>query len=228
MVTLVPGGYGHAGLNNDWYDSPWPECDSLERPVERMIKSLQENRILTNILIRPTASHVRQCAEITERITFTLTQAGTSQAADPEEKGRVFHDEMAGAAKTASRLNMGVSLGRGVDYRNGGGSGVYCRGGGNGGGLCRGRAGDDHRVRAGRPRPGRHHPPRAQAPRQTGKLLDWTAPSPRYSKGTAPFTNVLSFLVFLAVTLARRSPCLPYHTGCGFHLPKNIERLAPD
>ena len=115
MVTLVPEGYGHAGLNNDWFDSPWPEGDSLERPVERMVKTLQENRILTSILIRPTATHVRQCAEIkTDYIHIDASQY--VKAADPEEKGRVY-DEMAGTAKTAARLNMGVSVGRGVDYR---------------------------------------------------------------------------------------------------------------
>ena len=115
MVTLVPLGYGHAGLNNDWYDSPWPQGDSLERPVERMIGVLQENRILTNILIRPTATHVRQCAEIkTDYVHIDASQY--VQAADPEKKALVF-EEMAGAAKTAARLNMGVSVGRGVDYR---------------------------------------------------------------------------------------------------------------
>ncbi len=114
MVTLVPLGYGHTGLNNEWFDSPWPEADSLERPVERMTRALQENRILTNILIRPTATHVRQCAEIkTDYVHIDASRY--VQAADTEEKSRVF-EEMAGAAKTAARLNMGVSVGRGIDY----------------------------------------------------------------------------------------------------------------
>ena len=115
MVTLVPSGYGHTGLDNEWFDSPWPLGDSLERPVERMTRALQENRILTNILIRPTATHVRQCAEIkTDYVHIDASRY--VQAADTEEKSRVF-DEMAGTAKTAARLNMGVSVGRGVDYR---------------------------------------------------------------------------------------------------------------
>lgn len=115
MVTLVPLGYGHTGLDNEWFDSPWPAGDSLERPVERMTRALQENRILTNILIRPTATHVRQCAEIrTDYVHIDASQY--VQTVDPEEKSRVF-EEMAGAAKTAARLNMGVSVGRGVDYR---------------------------------------------------------------------------------------------------------------
>ena len=115
MVTLVPSGYGHAGLNDEWFDSPWPQGNSLERPVERMIRALQENRILTNILIRPTATHVRQCAEI--RTDYVHIDASRYvQAVDTEEKSRIF-EEMAGAAKTAARLNMGVSLGRGVDFR---------------------------------------------------------------------------------------------------------------
>ncbi len=115
MVTLVPKGYAHSGLDNDWFDSPWPEGDSLERPVERMIRALQENRILTNILIRPTATYVRRCAEIkTDYVHIDASQY--VQAADPEEKGRLYQ-ELAGTAKTAARLNMGVSIGRGVDYR---------------------------------------------------------------------------------------------------------------
>ncbi len=115
MVTLVPEGYEHAGLNNDWFDSPWPEGGSLERPVERMTKALHENRILTNILIKPTATHVRQCAEIkTDYVHIDASQY--VQAVDPEEKDRII-EEMAGTAKTAVRLNMGVSIGRGVDYR---------------------------------------------------------------------------------------------------------------
>ena len=115
MVTLVPLGYGHTGLDNEWFDSPWPVGDSLERPVERMTRALQESRILTNILIRPTATHVRQCAEIkTDYVHIDASRY--VQTADPEEKGRAF-EEMAGAAKTAKRLNMGVSVGRGVDYR---------------------------------------------------------------------------------------------------------------
>lgn len=115
MVTLVPEGYGHAGLNNDWSDSPWPEVDSLERPVERMLKALQEEGILTSILITPTASHVRQCAEFKADYVH-LDASRFVQAADPEEKGRVLQ-EIAGTARTAARLNMGVSLGRGIDYR---------------------------------------------------------------------------------------------------------------
>lgn len=115
MVTLVPLGYGHTGLDNEWFDSPWPQGDSLERPVERMTRALQENRILTNMLIRPTATHVRQCAEIkTDYVHIDASQY--VQAAGPEEKARIF-EEMAGAAKTAARLNMGVSVGRGVDYQ---------------------------------------------------------------------------------------------------------------
>ena len=115
MVTLVPSDYGHTGLDNEWFDSPWPEGDSLERPVERMTRALQENRILTNILIKPTATHVRQCAEIkTDYVHIDASRY--VQAADTEEKSRIF-EEMAGAAKTAARLNMGVSVGRGVDYR---------------------------------------------------------------------------------------------------------------
>jgi pyridoxine 5'-phosphate synthase PdxJ len=115
MVTLVPLGYGHTGLDNEWFDAPWPQGDSLERPVERMTRALQENRILTNILIRPTATHVRQCAEIkTDYVHIDASRY--VQAAETEEKSRIF-EEMAGAAKTAARLNMGVSVGRGVDYR---------------------------------------------------------------------------------------------------------------
>lgn len=115
MVTLVPSGYGHTGLDNAWFDSPWPEGDSLERPVERMTRALQENRVLTNILIKPTATHVRQCAEIKADYVH-IDASRYVQAADTEEKSRVF-EEMAGAAKTAARLNMGVSVGRGVDFR---------------------------------------------------------------------------------------------------------------
>ncbi len=115
MVTLVPLGYGHTGLDNEWFDEPWPQGNSLERPVERMTRALQENRILTNILIRPTATHVRQCAEIkTDYVHIDASRY--VQAAETEEKSRIF-EEMAGAAKTAARLNMGVSVGRGVDYR---------------------------------------------------------------------------------------------------------------
>lgn len=115
MVTLVPEGYGNAGLNYDWSGSSWPEGDSLERPVERMLKSLQDKGILTSILIAPTASHVRQCAELKADYVH-LDASRFVQAADPEEKGRMFQD-IAGTARTAARLNMGVSLGRGVDYR---------------------------------------------------------------------------------------------------------------
>ena len=115
MVTLVPGGYGHAGLSNDWSESSWPEGDSLERPVERMLKALQEKGILTSILITPTASHVRQCAELkTDYVHIDASRY--VQAPDPEEKSRMFQ-EVYGAARTASRLNMGVSLGRGIGYR---------------------------------------------------------------------------------------------------------------
>ena len=116
MVTLVPEGYGHTGLNNDWSDSSWPEGDSLERPVERMLKALQEKGILTSILITPTASHVRQCAELKADYVH-LDASRFVQAADPVEKGRLFQ-EIAGTARTAARLNMGVTLGRGVDYRS--------------------------------------------------------------------------------------------------------------
>lgn len=91
MVTLVPEGYGHAGLNNDWSDSSWPEGDSLERPVERMLKSLQDNGILTNLLITPTASQVRQCAEF-ETDYVHLDTSRYVQAADPDEKGRMFQE----------------------------------------------------------------------------------------------------------------------------------------
>ena len=118
MVTLVPVGYGHAGLNNDWFDSSWPETDTLERPMERMTKALQDNRILTNILIRPTATHVRQCAEIKADYVH-IDASGYIQAADPEERSRNYQ-EMAGVAKTAARLNMGVSVGRGIEYRTAG------------------------------------------------------------------------------------------------------------
>ena len=115
MVTLVPEGYGHTGLNNDWFESAWPEGDSLERPVERMIRELQENGILTSILIRPAATYVRQCSELkTDYVHIDASQY--SQASDPEEKRRVLN-EIASTAKTAIRLNMGVSVGRGVDYR---------------------------------------------------------------------------------------------------------------
>ena len=115
MVTLVPGGYGHAGLNNDWFDTSWPGDDTLERPMERMTKALQENRILTNILIRPTATHVRQCAEIKADYVH-IDASSYNQAADPEARSKIYQ-EMAGAAKTAARLNMGVSVGRGIEYR---------------------------------------------------------------------------------------------------------------
>ena len=115
MVTLVPEGYGHAGLNSDWSDASWPEGGSLERPVERMLKALKDNGILTNILITPSASHVRQCAEYKADYVH-LDASRFVQAADPVEKGRIFQ-EIAGTARTAARLNMGVSLGRGVDYR---------------------------------------------------------------------------------------------------------------
>ena len=115
MVTLVPEGYEHASLNYDGSDSSWPEVDSLERPVERMLKALQDEGILTNILITPTASHVRQCAELKADYVH-LDASGFTQAADPEEKSRLFQ-EIDGTARTAARLNMGVSLGRGVDYR---------------------------------------------------------------------------------------------------------------
>ncbi len=115
MVTLVPEGYGHSGLNNDWFESSWPEGDSLERPVERMIKALQENRILTNILIRPTATHVRQSAEVKTDYVH-IDGSEYVQAANPEERSRVF-EEITGTARTAARLNMGVSVGRGVDFR---------------------------------------------------------------------------------------------------------------
>ncbi len=115
MVTLVPSGYGHMGMDNAWFESTWPRVDTLERPVERITRTLQENRILTNILIRPTATHVRQCAELKADYVH-IDASEYVQSADPEEKRRVF-EEMVGAAKTAARLNMGVSAGRGVDYQ---------------------------------------------------------------------------------------------------------------
>ena len=115
MVTLVPVGYGHAGLDNGWFESAWPEADALERPVERMTRALQENRILTSILVRPTATHIRQCTEIKADYVH-IDASGYVQAKDPEERSRVYQD-MAGAAKTAARLNMGVSVGRGIDFR---------------------------------------------------------------------------------------------------------------
>lgn len=115
MVTLVPMGYGHVGLENDWLDSAWPEGDALERPVERMTRALQENRILTNILVKPTATHVRQCAEIKADY-IHIDASSYVQATDPEERSRIYQD-IAGSAKTAARQNMGVSVGRGIDFR---------------------------------------------------------------------------------------------------------------
>lgn len=115
MVTLVPEGYGFVGLNNGWTDTSWPVDDTLERPVERMLKALQDEGILASMLITPTASHVRQCAEFKADYVH-LDASRFVQAADPEEKGRMLQ-EIADTARTAERLNMGVSLGRGVDYR---------------------------------------------------------------------------------------------------------------
>ena len=115
MVTLVPVGYTHQTLSDKWSETSWPEDDLLEKPIERMVKELQENKILTNILIRPEAIQVRQCSEL--RMDYVhIDVSSYIHEHHPEEKKRVI-DEISSATKMSARLNMGVSIGRGVDYR---------------------------------------------------------------------------------------------------------------
>ncbi len=115
MVTLVPVGYTPQTLSDKWSETSWPEDDLLEKPIERMVKELQENKILTNILIRPEAIQVRQCSEL--RMDYVhIDVSSYIHEHHPEEKKRVI-DEISSATKMSARLNMGVSIGRGVDYR---------------------------------------------------------------------------------------------------------------
>jgi len=116
MVTLVPVGYNHSGTANDPFDASWPEGDSLDKPVERMINALKDNRILTNVLIKPTSTYIRDCANLKSDYVH-IDASAYVEAVTPEDKNRVY-EEIESAARTASRMSMGVSIGRGIDYRN--------------------------------------------------------------------------------------------------------------
>jgi pyridoxine 5-phosphate synthase len=115
MATLVPSGYQSTGMRSEWAHAGWPEKDSSGRPVDHIIDALQQERVLVNVLIKPSASEVRTCGQL--KADYVHIDASVYAAAtDAEQEHRALGD-IASAARTASRMNLGVSAGRGVDYR---------------------------------------------------------------------------------------------------------------
>lgn len=114
MVTLVPTGYKGVGLNNEWVHAGWPESDTTNRPVASTVEVLQSNRILVNMLIRPSASDVRMCAQLKTDYVHIDASSYTT-AGDATHEQHVL-DELSSTAKMAARLHIGVSMGRGITY----------------------------------------------------------------------------------------------------------------
>jgi pyridoxine 5-phosphate synthase len=115
MVTLVPGGYQHTGLENEWLNTDWPEKNSTGRSLDQTISALQQQNILVSVLIRPSAADVRLCSQLKADYVHIDTSIYTS-AGDAGEERQAFND-LASTAKVAARMNLGVSMGRGIDYQ---------------------------------------------------------------------------------------------------------------
>lgn len=116
MVTLVPDGYQGAGLNNDWVHTGWPETDTTGRALEQTVDALQRHNILVNMLIRPSAADVRYCSQL--KVDYVHIDTSVYATAEDAEQEHQSLNELASTAKVASRLNMGVTMGRGISYRN--------------------------------------------------------------------------------------------------------------
>lgn len=115
MVTLVPNGYRHTGLENEWLHTDWPEKDASGRPLDQTISALQQQNILVNVLIRPSAADVRLCAQLKADYVHIDASIYTT-AGDAGQEHQTFND-LASTAKVAARMNLGVSMGRGIDYQ---------------------------------------------------------------------------------------------------------------
>ncbi|MBT5874365.1 MAG: hypothetical protein HOH43_13175 [Candidatus Latescibacteria bacterium] len=115
MVTLVPTGYRSAGLSMDWVNTNWPESDPSGRSLDRTISVMKEQNILVNMLIRPSATDVRYCSQLhADYVHIDATQYVTSENAVTEQQ---TVNDLASTATVAARLNMGVSVGRGLNYQ---------------------------------------------------------------------------------------------------------------
>lgn len=116
MVTFVPTGYTGAGMESDWANTGWPETDTTGRPLDSIIAALQHHHTLVNILVRPSATDVRACSKL--NADYVHIDTSRYAAAEDAEQEQSALNELASTAKVAARLNMGVSLGRGVTYQN--------------------------------------------------------------------------------------------------------------
>ena len=115
MITLVPDGYGHTGLENEWLNTDWPEKDASGRSLDQTIRALQQQNILVNVLIRPSAADVRVCAQL--KTDYVHIDASVYTTAGDSDQERQTLNDLASTAKVAARMNLGVSMGRGIDYQ---------------------------------------------------------------------------------------------------------------
>jgi len=115
MVTLVPTGYQGSGMGMDWTNSNWPESDPSGRPLDRVISTIKQQNILVNMLIRPSAADVRFCSQLhADYVHIDTSQYATAENATSENETL---NDLASTASVATRLNMGTSVGRGLDYQ---------------------------------------------------------------------------------------------------------------
>ncbi len=115
MVTLVPTGYKGEGLDMDWGSTGWPESDPSGRALDQTVNVMKEQNILVNMMIRPSAADVRFCSQLhADYVHIDTSQFVTADHATAEHHAL---NDLASTATVASRLNMGVSVGRGLNYQ---------------------------------------------------------------------------------------------------------------
>lgn len=116
MVTFVPTGYQSAGLGSDWANVGWPETDTSGRSLDPIVQVFQDRNILVNVLVSPSATDVRACSKLNvDSVHLDASRFATAANAGDEQQAL---NELASTAKVAARLNMGVSIGRGVTPQN--------------------------------------------------------------------------------------------------------------
>jgi len=113
MVTLVPVGYHTIGKQDEWGNAAWPDRDAVGRSIDHVVHAIQREGILVNVLVKPSATDVRVCAQL--KTDFVLIDAEPYARAENAQQEEKALNDLVSAIRIASRSGVGVSIGRGLE-----------------------------------------------------------------------------------------------------------------